>query len=155
MNDERRRPDPWASNPYAPPREKLIERQIREAQAEGAFDGLPFHGERIPLEDDTAAGEWALAHRMLKGAGFAPPWIETDREIRELLARRDALFARAGDASEIQRPRDRAELTRLVGAINDAIFRLNHEAPTDRQQRRALDLDGELAKLDRAHSTGS
>lgn len=145
-----KRPDSW--NPWLPPsREKLIDRQIREAQEAGAFDDLPFQGERIPLDDDSAAGDWALAYRMLKGANFAPPWIETDKEVRELLARRDAILERAPRSSAIGRQRDEKDLRTIVAAANDAIFRLNHEAPTVRQHRRPLDLDRELAALARAH----
>jgi hypothetical protein len=44
----------------------------------------------------------------------------------------------------------RAQLARLVHEANRAILRVNIEAPTDRQQRRALDLDAELARFDRA-----
>jgi hypothetical protein len=142
------------TNPFAPAREPLIDRQIREAQDAGAFDGLPYQGERLPIEDDSAAGDWALAHRMLKGANFAPPWIETDKEVRGLLARREAVFKRAARASEIGRRRDEAELREIVAAANDAIFRLNHEAPTPRQHRRRLDLEAELAALARAHAGG-
>jgi Domain of unknown function (DUF1992) len=150
------KPDRDAWNPWLPPsREKLIDKQIREAQEAGAFDDLPYQGERIPLVDDSAAGDWALAYRMLKGSNFAPPWIETDKEIRDLLARRDDVLARAPIASAIGRGRDRAELTRIVNAINDAIFRLNHEAPTERQHRRQLDLDRELEALARAHDGGA
>ena len=145
-----KRTDSW--NPWLPPsREKLIDKQIREAQEAGAFDDLPYQGERIPLVDDSAAGDWALAYRMLKGSNFAPPWIETDKEVRDLLARRDAVLARAPHASAIGRGRDRAELATIVRAANDAIFRLNHEAPTERQHRRLLDLDRELAALASAH----
>ena len=148
-----KRPAGW--NPWLPPsRESLIDRQLREAAENGAFNDLPYRGERIPLEDDTAAGDWALAHRMLRNANMAPPWIETDKEIRALLADRARLIERAARSSALQRPRDRAELTRLVGAINAAILRLNHEAPTDRQHRRRLDLDAELAALAAAHESG-
>jgi hypothetical protein len=146
------KPDPSNRNAWQPPREKLIERQIREAIDEGAFDDLPFRGERIPLVDDSAAGDWALAYRMLKGSNFAPPWIETDREVRELLARRDALLERAVRSSAIDRERNEAELRQVVAAANDAIFRLNHEAPTVAQHRRSLDLEAELAALARAHA---
>ena len=75
--------------------ESLVERQIREAMADGAFDDLPFRGEPLALEDDSAAGDWAMAHRMLKNAGVAPPWIEADKEARRLLAEIDGLVARA------------------------------------------------------------
>jgi hypothetical protein len=147
------KPDPHPGNPYAPSREKLIDRKIREAQQAGSFDDLPFQGERIPLVDDSAAGDWALAYRMLKGSHFAPPWIETDKEIRALLARRDALLVRAARSSPIGRRRDRTELAQIVEIVNEAIFRLNHEAPTARQHRAPLDLDAELAALERAHAT--
>ncbi len=148
-----KRSDSW--NPWLPPsREKLIDKQIREAQEAGAFDELPFQGERLPLVDDSAAGEWALAYRMLKGSNFAPSWIETDKEVRALLDRRDAILARAPRSSAIGRRRDETELRGIVKAVNDAIFRLNHEAPTARQHRRMLDLDAEVAALARAHAEG-
>ena len=146
------KPDPRSSNPFAPAREKLIDRQIREAQEAGAFDGLPHQGEPLPLVDDSAAGDWALAYRMLKGASFAPPWIETDKEIRELLAHRDAILERAPRSSAIGHKRDEKELREVVQAANRAVFRLNHEAPTARQHRRPLDLDVELAALAAAHT---
>jgi DnaJ family protein C protein 28 len=146
------KPDPRSSNPFAPAREKLIDRQIREAQEAGAFDGLPHQGEPLPLVDDSAAGDWALAYRMLKGASFAPPWIETDKEVRTLLARRDAILERAPRSSAIGRQLDEKELREVVEAANRAIFRLNHEAPTAQQHRRRLDLDAELAALAAAHA---
>ena len=135
-----------------PTREALIDRQIREAQEAGAFDDLPFQGERIPLDDDSAAGDWALAHHVLKNANLVPPWIATDREVRELLERRDAILERAPRTSAIGRERDRVELTRVVEAANRAITILNAEAPTDRQHRRLLRLDDELARLAQAHA---
>jgi Domain of unknown function (DUF1992) len=144
------RPSPgW--NPWQPSRESLIDRQIREAQEAGKFDDLPFRGEPIPLEDDSAAGDWALAHRILRNANMVPPWIATDREVRELLARRDAILARAPLSTSVGRERDRRELDRVVESINRAIAILNNEAPTDRQHRRRLDPAGERATLARAH----
>ncbi len=142
-------------NPSQPPtRESLIDRQIREAQADGKFDDLPFRGERIPLEDDSTAGDWALAHHILKNAHMVPRCIATDREVRELLDRRDVIVARAPRSSEIGRERDRRGLQRVVEATNRAIATLNNEAPTDRQHRRPLDLAAELAALARAHAGG-
>jgi ElaB/YqjD/DUF883 family membrane-anchored ribosome-binding protein len=130
--------------------ETLIDRQIREAMADGRFDDLPFHGRPLPKEDDSAAGEWAMAHRMLRNAGVAPPWIEADKEARALLERRDALLRRAAGASPATMHRLRAELERLVEEVNPAIGRLNAEAPTDRQHRRPLVLADELVRLEAA-----
>ena len=130
--------------------ESIVERQIREAMEEGRFDELPYHGEPLPVEDDSAAGERALGFRVLRNAGVAPPWIEADKEVRALLADRDSLLARATRAGDSVRPRLRRELEAIVGAANRAIERLNSEAPTGRQHRRLLDLGEELARLESA-----
>jgi hypothetical protein len=130
--------------------ESLVERQIRDAMADGAFDELPYRGERIPLEDDSAAGEWAMAHRMLRTAGAAPPWIESDKEARRQLAALDALIERAPRLSPFGLRRAQAELVAIVEAANRAIARVNSEAPTDRQHRRPLDPTAEVERLERA-----
>jgi hypothetical protein len=144
-------PDSDRNSVHIPSRESLIDRQIREAQQAGKFDDLPFKGERIPLEDDRAAGDWALAHHILRNAHMVPPWIATDREVRDLLARRDAILERAPRSSALGRERDRRDLARVVQDANRTIAILNNEAPTDRQHRRLLDLATELATLARAH----
>ena len=87
-----------ATASVAPSWESLVDRQIREAMEAGKFDDLPHQGAPLPIEDDSAAGEWALAFRMLRNAGVAPPWIEADKEARALLARRDAILVRGPPA---------------------------------------------------------
>jgi len=144
------RRDGAGSREVGPTWESLIERQIREAMEAGAFDDLPHRGERLPIEDDTAAGEWAMAHRMLRNAGVAPPWIEADKEARRLLGEIDALVERAPRAAPSSRPRLVAEHTLLVEAAGRAIARVNSEAPTDRQHRRPLDATTERDRLERA-----
>jgi hypothetical protein len=131
-------------------RETLIERKIREAMDEGAFDDLPHQGARLPLQDDSAAGDWALAYRMLRNAGAAPPWIESDKAVRALLDERDRLFAAAARRGAHGHARARVELARIVEDVNSAIARVNAEAPTERQHRRPLDLAVELDRLERA-----
>ena len=139
----------------APTWESLVERQLREAMEAGEFDDLPHQGQPLPRDDDAYAGDWAMAYRMLRNAGAAPPWIEADKEVRRLLGRRDALLARAA-ASPTSRGvasrSDRTALEALVRQVNAAIDRLNAEAPTDRQHRRPLDLAAELERLDAAAS---
>jgi hypothetical protein len=87
---------------------------------------------------------------MLRNAGVAPPWIESDKEARRLLEQIDALVLRAATTSAAARPRRRQELDQLVEAANRAIIRVNSEAPTDRQHRRVLLLDDERERLERA-----
>jgi DnaJ homolog subfamily C member 28 len=134
----------------APSWESLVERLIREAMEDGRFDELPHQGERLPIEDDTYAGDQALAFRVLRNAGAAPPWIEADKEVRRLLERRGALFARAASpgTTRMHRERLRNDLVALVRDVNAAIRRLNAQAPTDRQHRRPLDPEAELARFD-------
>jgi hypothetical protein len=146
--------DPERPDPTEPSRERvretLVERQIREAIDDGRFDDLPHTGQPLPPEDDTAAGDRALAHRMLRNAGVAPAWIEADKLVRSLLDERDRLMVRASGLSPVGRARARDELSRLVEAANRAVLRVNIEAPTDRQQRRLLDREAELARFERA-----
>ena len=146
--------DPERPDPAEPSRQKvretLVERQIREAMEDGRFDALPHQGRRLPLVDDSLAGDRAMAHRLLKNAGVAPAWIEADKAVRALLDERDRFLARAPRLTPRGRARARTELTRLVDAANRAIVRVNIEAPTDRQQRRLLDRDVELARFERA-----
>ena len=130
--------------------ESLVERQIREAMDDGAFEDLPFRGERLPLEDDSAAGEWAMAFRLLRNAEMAPPWIESDKEARKQLAALEALIARAPKMSPVSHARARTELARIVAAANQAIARVNSEAPTFRQHRRPLDPAVEAERLEEA-----
>jgi Domain of unknown function (DUF1992) len=130
--------------------ESLVERQIREAMDAGAFEDLPFRGQRLPIEDDSAAGEWAMAHRMLKNAGAVPPWIESDKEARRLLAELAGMLERAPRASTLARDRLRRDYLATVRAANRAIERVNAEAPTDRQHRRPLDANAEVERLERA-----
>jgi hypothetical protein len=135
------------------PRETLFERQIREAVEDGRFDNLPHQGKPLPNDENPYAAEWGLAFHVLKNAGFAPPWIEADKDVRELLTRRDALIARAATGaapSLLERTRARAQLESLVTQANAATARLNAEAPSVRQHRRPLVLADELRRFDEA-----
>ena len=134
-------------------RETLIDRQIREAAEAGSFDNLPHQGKPLPNDENPHAGDWGLAFRMLKNAGFAPPWIEADKAVRTLLAQRDAILARAADGSppsDIATRRDHRTLEQLVGEINASIAQVNAEAPGARQHRRPLVVAEELARYDEA-----
>jgi len=125
--------------------ESLIDRQIREAQEAGEFDNLPHQGAPLPNDDNPYAGDWALAFHMLKNAGVAPPWVEANKELTELLKKRDAVFERA---SVDRRRRDHAVLEELVTQINMAVARMNAEAPSSAAHRPTLVLAQELARYD-------
>lgn len=145
--------DPDPRRELGLPGETLLDRQIREAVEEGRFDNLPHQGKPLPKDENPYAAEWGLAFHVLRNAGFAPPWIEADKEVRALLARRDAILAGAATGpapAESAQGRDRLALERLVIEVNAAIGRLNAEAPTTRQHRKPLALDEELGRYDEA-----
>ncbi len=125
--------------------ESLIDRQIREAQEAGEFDNLPHQGTPLPIDENPYAGDWALAFHMLKNAGVAPPWVEANKELTELLKQRDAILERA---SPDRARRDRAVLEELVLQINIAVARMNAEAPSSAAHRPTLVVADELKRYD-------
>ena len=141
--------DPDGTRHVGPTWESLIERQIREAMADGRFDALPHQGAPLPRDDDAAAGDRAMAFRMLRDAGYAPPWIEADKDARAGLARLETLIAQAPRTAVPGRDRLRQAVRSAIVDTNRAIDRVNAEAPTDRQHRRSLDVDAELERLER------
>jgi hypothetical protein len=150
----RRGPYPTPGRPWDAAEEPLrrwessIERQIREAQEAGAFDALPYQGEPLPPVDDAYAGEQAAGFRILRNAGVAPGWIEADKDARRHLDERDRLFERAARTGLLSRRGLRHRLEEVVRAYNAVVLRLNHDAPSDAQHRRSMDLGRELAHLD-------
>src|SRR5262249_11733671 len=77
----------------------IAERRTREAQSRGDFDNLPGTGVPLALDDDALVPEeLRAAYRVLKNAGFLPPELEANAEIREieqLLQRVEGEFERA------------------------------------------------------------
>lgn len=62
---------------------KIAERRIREAMEQGEFDNLEGKGKPLPKEDEhSIPSDLRMAYRILKNAGFLPPEIELEREIR-------------------------------------------------------------------------
>jgi hypothetical protein len=146
--------DPDGNLQIAPSWESLIDRQVREAMADGKFEDLPHHGRPLPRGENPYAGDKALAFDMLQNAGAAPPWIEADKAVRELLTRRDAIVARASAGAaptSFARRKWRTELRQMVLDANVAIARVNAEAPLSSLHRLALmSMTNSLASTRRA-----
>ena len=85
---------------------------------------------------------------MLRGAGIAPPWVESDKEARRRLDERDRLLEQAKRAGPIARDTLRRRMRDTVDAANRAIEAVNALAPSVRVHRRRLRLDDELAALE-------
>jgi hypothetical protein len=104
--------------------ESAIDQIVREAMERGLFDDLEGRGKPLRLEDDAAAGEWAMAFRMLKNTGETLPWITLGHEIdagqRKLGAQLADAAARLrelrSDAAAHERERGRLRERYLVAA---------------------------------------
>ncbi len=90
--------------------DRLAEAHIRQAQEQGAFEDLPGAGRPLTLDDDSLVPEHLRAgYRLLKNAGFLPPELLLQREIREA----EDLLAQMDDGEERTRARRRLEWLRL------------------------------------------
>jgi len=61
----------------------VVEGKIREAHDKGLFDDLAGKGRLLsPSPNPSVKPEWETAYWIFKTSGFAPKWIELDRELR-------------------------------------------------------------------------
>jgi hypothetical protein len=67
----------------------LVERLIKQAEAEGKFNNLSGHGQPLKIEEPNPyeSDDMRLANKVLKNAGFSPPWIEMDKHLEEEIAK--------------------------------------------------------------------
>jgi DnaJ family protein C protein 28 len=147
----------------------IVEKRLRDAQAEGKFDNLSGRGRPLRLDqEDENSEEWA-AHHLLKNQSLRPDWLEEDLAIRAEIeqARRAvqrshrwrnerlAALGAVGDADVIRERewveaewlRARREFREMLEQLNRRIRVLNLKVPLERFQRRLLDAETELKKL--------
>lgn len=148
------RPDDEPGQPPSPRRDfqSLIDEQIAAAEARGLFGDLPGAGKPLDLDDDThVPPEERAAYRMLKNAGFAPPWIELQQRIAAEQAELAAWRARIGAHWSAYGPASRKQLrteysTRLT-ELNRLITNFNLTAPPAVGQLALYRVADELAGL--------
>lgn len=142
--------------------ESLIDQKIREGMEQGEFDDLPGKGKPIdtsenPFEDP----EMRIAHRMLRNAGFAPPWIEERKDIEaELeqachqLARVWTVLQNALGTGNERSARARWEqaldsFRRQAAELNRRITAWNLKIPAAAFQRRLIEIEKEVSQVKR------
>ncbi len=102
----RKRPPPPISGLDA-----LVEKHVREAQANGVFDNLPGAGAPLKLDDDAMVPEeLRAAYRILKNSGYVPPEVEALRDLREI-------------ELMLENTRDEAERNTLIAKFNVLLAR--------------------------------
>jgi hypothetical protein len=63
--------------------QKIVEQRIAQAQQNGEFDHLEGMGRPLRLENSNVPEDLKLAYKILKNAGFVPPELELQRQIRQ------------------------------------------------------------------------
>lgn len=118
----------------------VAEQRILQSFREGHFDNLPGHGKPLPFEGSShcdPADE--VAFRVLKNTGFAPRWVELNKDIRFLIRRwrlglrsvaskRSAGEPRSEDAGE-----QLEVLKKMLEEVNKKVLHHNLIAPFGRQ----------------------
>ena len=150
--------------------DSLVERKIREAQKQGLFDDLPGKGEPLDLSENPFLDpSWRTAYNLLQDQGFAPEWIELDKEIRvELDSLRQrlaeskrwydgaiaALEGKAGHQAEEDQAwveayweRRLNSLAPRIDELNEKIWLFNLKVPIASLQRRRVSIEEELQRL--------
>jgi DnaJ family protein C protein 28 len=133
--------------------EGLIDQIMNKAYADGLMDNLPGQGQPLNLDDDALVPEeYRLGHRMLKSSGFAPPWIEAQRDIAQERTRLEAWLKDARRRWPHLEAPARATLKvsyrRKLDDLQRMILNYNLTAPPGAPQLEGLQMANELIKLE-------
>jgi len=139
--------------------ESSIEKQIRKAMEEGAFDNLPGKGKPIDLSENPFEDpDLRTVHRLLRNAGFAPAFIEERKDIDAALERERTTLSRAWNLlqqashtfSEASWQRALAEFRERVSELNQRIRLHNLKVPAAAFHRRIIDVEIEIERARKA-----
>ncbi len=143
-----------------PPRdwESAVEKSIREAMDRGEFENLPGAGKPLDLHRDPNLPEdWETAFKLLRDAGFAPDWIEQDKEIRaaraKLLEPFQKYLARARPSLADRAEREArliADFRHAAAELNRQIDLFNLKAPSPRVHHARIRIEEEVEKFKQA-----
>ena len=91
----------------------IAEKRIKKAIQQGQFDNLPGKGKPLVFEDDSMIPEdLRMAYKILKNAGFLPPELQTEKEIKQAVDLLESLD------DEKQRYRQVTKLNVIVTKMN-------------------------------------
>ena len=149
-----------------------VNKQIEEAMERGEFSDLPGKGKPLKLDTNPFLTPQArMANRLLKENGFAPQWVELEKEIKEekaklervlinLKARRERLAAilqqyphRRGTIRwtfEQERAHGFTQYSEKLENLNRKIQRVNLLMPTRNRQYALVNWAQALARFQEA-----
>jgi len=129
--------------------------------AEGRFRDLPGEGRPLVFDDNPfEPPEARMANRILKNAGFAPPWVEIGHDVDHHLLVVERTRQRIHDAV-VRRRTDRVtfeqraralvwEYVQAIERLNESIDKFNIAVPIISLQKSRLSIRRELNRLERA-----
>ncbi len=149
-----------------------VDEQIEKAMQRGEFTNLPGKGKPLNLDTNPfITPQVRMANRLLKENGFAPRWIELEKEIQRdkaqldkllanLTARRERLAAIVRQqpsrgaavirSFEHERARGLAEYRAKFESVNRKIQRLNLMMPARNRQWALVNAAEALARFHEA-----
>ena len=92
--------------------ETWIDRQVREAQERGDFDGLPGAGKPLPDLDRRDDDWWLKRMLQREGVTVTPPTIAIRVEVEQAL-------------EQVARAEHEEDVRAVLAAINDKVRRIN------------------------------
>ena len=91
--------------------DQLAEQRILQAALKGELDDLPGAGKPLILDDEVSVPEeLRVGYRLLKNAGYLPPELQINKEIKD----EEELLARARDMDGRDRAGKRLQWLRLL-----------------------------------------
>ncbi len=149
-----------------------VNKQIEEAMERGEFSDLPGKGKPLKLDANPfLTPQTRMANRLLKENGFAPRWVELEKEIKKekaqlervftnLKARRERLAAIVQQyphrreiisrTFEQERARAIAQYSEKLENLNRKIQRVNLLMPTRNRQYALINRTQALARFQEA-----
>lgn len=149
--------------------DRIVEKILREAQANGKFDNLPGSGRPLKLDDANENSEDWAANHLLQNQNLRPAWLEEDLAIqaeleqaRKKLRRTHGWYQteraqlqnatsetaiRQREWAEAEWRRAQTEFRESLAQLNLRQRNLNLKVPLERFQRRLLDVEAELAQI--------
>jgi hypothetical protein len=136
--------------------ESFVERIIREAIEQGRFKDLQGKGQPLDLRENPFEDpDLRMVHRLLRNAGFAPPWLEESKEIDAELEQARSKLTRAWNIFdgkcglrvhyELERAND--DFRKQVVQLNKRIEVYNLRVPAAVFQKSRIDAEKLLSDM--------
>ena len=144
--------------------ESMAEKMLREAIEAGEFDNLPGKGKPVDLSENPFEDpDLRVVHKLLRDAGFAPAWIEEQKDIaatfeaaRQTLTRAWKIYRPGGvSPNDVAWERNVFEFREKAAELNSRIKLYNLKVPSAVFQRRLFDADKVIESIRQAKDPGN